>query len=366
MYERFCKTTYLPLLAFSISAGISNQTLSQTVPSAPPKKSAHSAAHSKVSLQKKGLQKAENSAIVTVTVRPQSEVTGGWFTLGEIAEIKGGDKTLREKLTAMQVGVSPLPGLSRTIWPGDIIVRLRTIKLDTPQVKVEALPETKITRSSISVEADEVTKAALVAGQAAIKDMPDASLEPVPGAQKAVLPTGKLLMMAGAFRGAPENGSIVIPMTMLVDGKVAQSIDVTLRVRRKAKVIVARRAIGAHEVVGSDDVYLATVQLPSGFTQPCLDLKDAVGKRARKNLAAEAPISIASLETPPAINANDKITIEWVLGTAKITAPGLSHQSGFIGDTIRVYATDTKKELDAVIIDSRTVRIVDDSDAGAK
>jgi flagella basal body P-ring formation protein FlgA len=75
------------------------------------------------------------------------------------------------------------------------------------------------------------------------------------------------------------------------------------------------------------------------------------------------PIPANALETPPAIAANDRITIEYAFGSVRITAPGLARQSGAIGDTIRIFAPDTKRELDAVIISNRLVRITEDSDA---
>lgn len=367
MLHQISKTTVTSIFVLALCGGLPFPSLGQKPAALQNSKAlSKSVVRKKSTVTKKPILKPVVTREVTITVRPQSEVIGSWFTLGEIADIKGGDKTLRDRLSAIQVGVSPLPGLSRIIWPGDITVRLRSNKLDIPQLRLDALPETKITRASNSLEADEVTKAALIAGQIAIKDIPDATLEPSQTAQKIVLPTGRLLIVAGGFRGTPESGSITIPVTMVVDGKAVQTVEVALKVRRKARVLLAKRAISPHEILTADDVYLAIAQLPAGFTQPCLDFKDAVGKRTRRNLMADLPISTVNLEIPPAINANDKITIEWIFGTARITAPGLSHQTGFIGDTIRVFATDTKKELDAVVVDSRTVRIMDSSDSSVK
>ncbi len=367
MYTQTSKTTYAFLFALVLSSGISILSNAQSeTHSNRTKTTAKTGANTKKAAISKSILKPEVPQDVIITVRPQSEVMGGSFTLGEIADIRGGDKPLRDRLGAIQIGVSPLPGYSRTIWPGDVTVRLRSNKLDILQVKLDALPETKITRSSTSVEADEITKAALAAGQIAVKELPDASVELVQAAQKIVLPKGKLLVVTGAYQGSPESGSITIPITMMLDGKTIQSVSIGLKVRRKARVLLAKRAVNPHEILTADDVYLSLTQLPAGFTQPCIDLKEAVGKRTKRNLIADQPISAVSLEMPPAISSNDKITIEWVFGTVRITAPGISHQTGFVGDTIHVYATDTKKELDAVIVDSRTVRIVDSSDTASK
>lgn len=72
----------------------------------------------------------------TVTVRAASEVAGRTFTLGEIADIRSADAALARRLAAVEVGASPLPGLSRPVGSADILVRLRQRKIDPDRKSV--------------------------------------------------------------------------------------------------------------------------------------------------------------------------------------------------------------------------------------
>ena len=92
------------------------------------------AQHSRTTKSKKTASKASVAAPVTVTVQAISEVPGGVFTLGEIAQIAGKDKALIKQLSAVEVGTSPLPGLSRDLTPGDITVKLRANHLESSRV----------------------------------------------------------------------------------------------------------------------------------------------------------------------------------------------------------------------------------------
>lgn len=303
--------------------------------------------------------KGSAPAGITVTVRAVSEVAGDKFTLGDLADITGKDKALISRLAVIAFGPSPLPGLTRTLFPGEVTVRLRANHLDENDVAVILPPSLQVTRASTNVAADDITKAALAAAGAALKDAGDIRLEPAQPSQNVTLPPGKLVMVTGTLRGQVENGSVTVPISLMVDGKPSQSVDVVLRVHRKAKVLVARRTVETNEILARQDVELVSIELPLGFVKPISRTKDVIGKRARRRLNDGAPISSDWLEMPPAILANDAIRIEYVFGAIRIITQGVARQAGAIGDTIRVCAADSRKDLNAVIVDRRTVRIGD-------
>lgn len=299
---------------------------------------------------------------MTITVHATSEVKGATFTLGEIADMSGGDKALLVRLRAVEIGASPLPGTARPLTPGDVLVHLRAHHLDGRQVTIITPPELSIRRIGNEAPTDKVTQVALEAAKAAVKDLPEATLEIVSAPAGVMLPTGQMHLLAGAVHGDPRLGTLIVPVALMVDGRTARTIDVTLRVHRKVRVLVTNRALEPHQVLTAEDLSLVQEDLPSGFTQPVYKLEEAVGKRTLRRISANAPLPADALETPPVIEANSRITIAYEFGVVRIKAPGLAQQAGKIGDTIRVYATDTHREMDAVIVDSHTVRIVEGND----
>ncbi|HLK57570.1 MAG TPA: flagellar basal body P-ring formation chaperone FlgA [Chthonomonadaceae bacterium] len=333
------------LLCASIATQVQAQAHKIVNPPTPPAKKAGTT----------GVKAAEPA--VHVVVRPVAEVEARTFTLGEIADITGQDKALQDQLAAVEVGASPLPGMSRPLLPGDVTVHIRAARLESNRVEVVLPPEIRISRKGHDVAKDDITKAALDAAQPAIKDIPNATLEALPGSDKVTVPTGKVQIVAGAWRGQPETGNISVPVSVTVDGKPLQIVVVALRIHRKQTVLVARRQIEPHDILNAADVIMAVTDLPAGFSQPLMSLEQAIGKRATRRIPADSPVPADALETPPAIAAGDKVTIEFIFGPVHVTAPGLARRAGAVGETIRVHSDDTNRDLDAVIIDSHTVRI---------
>jgi flagella basal body P-ring formation protein FlgA len=298
---------------------------------------------------------------VSVTVRPNCEVSRAAFSLGEIADIQGDDKALIAQLAAIEIGASPLPGLSRIINPGDVTVRLRQYHLDGPRVEVALPPGMRITRSGHDIASDEIAQAAIESAKDAIKSQPNSTLEVLGGATRLMVPAGKSQILAGAWRGNPEIGTLTVPVSVLVDGRPVQTVDVALRIHRKMIALVARHDIQIHDILGPQDVALTPIDLASGPGAPITSIDDSLGKRSTRKIPANAAITAEMLEKAPMVSANDSVTIEFMYGALRVTAAGVARQTGAEGDTIHVYATDTRKELDAIVIDKHTVRVDDDS-----
>ncbi len=297
---------------------------------------------------------------ITVTVRPVNEIPGPTILLADIADISGTDQAMIVQIGAVEVGVSPLPGLSRTLMPGDVTVHLRAAHLESKRVQTVLPPGIRVTRIGRELAADEVTKAALQAAEPALKGLEGSTLEAAPGTGHYTLPGGAVKIVPGAWRGRPESGTIYVPVNLVVDGKTQQTVEVALRVhRRAAAVVVARHTIEAHAILTADDLVLSNTELPAGFGEPIVSLEAAIGKRATRRISSDAPLSSSAVETAPAITANDRITIEYRFGSIAISAAGVAHQNGAVGDTIRVTATETHKELEGLVLDSHTVRIGD-------
>ena len=301
--------------------------------------------------------------LASIVVRANSDVNGGRFTLGEIADIQSKDKALQARLSVVEIGTVSMPGQARLIGPGDITVHLRaaglSVLLDHKQLELIAPPEMRVTRAAHTVEADEITRAAIASAQSLIANIPNATLEPAAGTGRLTVPAGRAHVVAGAYRGLPESGTITVPVSILVDGNVAQSVDVTLHIRRKMRTVVVRRTLEPHDIVSADDVTLALVDLPGGFAHPLADVQSVVGKRATRRIVIDGPVSADWLETPPDLKANTRVTIEYVFGSVHITAPGLTQQAGMIGDMIRVYAQDTHKELSVLVVNDHTVQLIE-------
>lgn len=350
------------LLGLALVAGAQN---AAPVKGAPEKKPARSAPRPTASVPPGKASSAGPQATdkATIVARSNVEVENATFTLGDIATIESGDKALAAQLAQMPIGASPLPGLFRLLTPGDITVRLRGGHFDEKKIAIVAPATMRIARASHVIAGAEIAQAAVAAAQFAIKDLPNTLLEPTLAPPSLAVTTGQARLLAGAVRGGVEQGTLTVPISVLVDGREVRVVDVPLRVHQKRMALLARRDVPPHDILAESDVMLVALELPPGFNDPITTVKAAVGKRATRLLRTGMPIALSALETPPVLSVNDRVTIEYLYGPIRITAPGLARQTGVLGDTVRIYALDTRKELEAVIVDSHTVRLTMD-DAG--
>jgi flagella basal body P-ring formation protein FlgA len=303
----------------------------------------------------------EKAHVITITPHANSTVTGKCFTIGDVAEIAGANPEMRRQLAAVEVGVSPLPGQDRLFHPGDIIVHLRVAHLDSSSIKVIGPPTMRVSRTGKDLKVSELAKTAISAAQDAIKGMPDAVLVPVSDMGRVTIPTEPVQFLAGAWRGDPQAGSVDVPVSIVGDGRVLETVDVKLRVSRKSAAFVTTRLVEPGETITADAVTLAPTDLPTGAS-PIADIHAIVGKRATRRMPANTVVQTGAVETPATMTANERITIEYIYGAIHITAPGIARQAGATGDTIRVFASDTQKDLDGIIVNEHTVRIVEAGD----
>lgn len=81
----------------------------------------------------------------TVTVHAVASVSDTYFTLGEIADIKGAAPDILAKLSAAPMGRAPLPGQTRPLNTGDICLKLRQVGIDPATISLAGAATVQIT-----------------------------------------------------------------------------------------------------------------------------------------------------------------------------------------------------------------------------
>lgn len=297
-------------------------------------------------------------APVTVVVHDAADVAGAEFTLGQIADVTGADSALAAQVTAVKIGTSPLAGLSRTIGQGDILLKLRAARIDTRRVDVKCPTAVKVTRSGAEIPAEEMVQAAVAKVTEERKALADgATVEAVPLTGKWFVQPGKREYRAVVSRGSVETGPVVVNVTTLVDGNPVKAVDVTVKIRRMVAALRVRRPLPPHTVLTADDVTLGTTEYLPGAPVPIADLQAVLGKRTTRQLALGDLLVESSVELAPAVQAGQAVTLEIVVGGIHLECPAVARQAGAIGQTIRVYNSETRKEMLATVVDGKTVRV---------
>jgi flagella basal body P-ring formation protein FlgA len=294
---------------------------------------------------------------IIITVKGSAEVNTEFFRLGDIAELAGRDEDYKRQLAEVEVGRAPLPGYTRTLTTGDIVVKLRAARLESDRIELICPPQIRISRAKADIALDRLQQTALTAVQEAYGANSEVAFEVVPFKGTAVLPAGKVRYVAGNPRGTLQAGQVFLPVSIFVDDKPQQTIEMTVKVKRKVRVVVALRNIEAREILTDQDVGVTLTELSSDTLQPVSNLLGAVGKRLTRKMTAGQVLSQVWIENPPVIVARDTVQLDQAIGAIHISTVVIARQSGGVGDTIRVYCEVTRKEIEVVVVDAKTVRL---------
>jgi len=275
--------------------------------------------------------------------------------LGDIAVIKA-DVITAARLKAVEVGPSPLPGKTRPVGADYVRIRLRQAKIDPAFLAGESPQRCVVTRAFQTVSGDTLLEAARTYLQGSIEPG-DGKLviEPVSRPRELVLPAGELAVSA-ALVGAPTaSATRRVTVNVVVDGSPAAKVDISLRLRRYAKVAIAvgpiaRGAILTPEMVAYEE--RDCMSLPADVYR---ERQSVDGLQAQQPIPAHLPLTRRVVAEPPVVHRGDAVTISASSGGIHISLPGVAVEDGRTGEAIRVRNSSSNQEFRATVVDAKTV-----------
>ena len=303
---------------------------------------------------------ADTSAPVVVKVHDSSVVLGDRFTIRDIADVTGANKSLVAQVGAVEVGTSPLPGQSRLMYTGDIRIRLLYNHVDLERVQLLASPTIRVTRDAVEIPTAEVVQAGAdtLTSERAKKYADGATIEPIQPPSRGFSVAGKRTYNAVISHGNLETGPVAVLVTVLVDGSPIRSVEIPFRIRRGVRAVLTAHPLPPHKVLTADDLTVGTVDLSEVTGSPITDPATLIGKRTARQLAQGAALTEGCVELTPVIEVGAHVTLEMIAGGIRLRTTGIARAAGAVGQTIHV-STDTHKEFMAVVVDATTVRVED-------
>jgi flagella basal body P-ring formation protein FlgA len=172
-----------------------------------------------------------------------------------------------------------------------------------------------------------------------------------------VVPTGALDFKIRALRGDELVGRRTFQVSVMVNGKEAQSLRAVAQVDAQAEIVTANRFIKPDETISPEDVSVSRIQVPAGATDFMFDIEHVIGKRAVRGLSPDRPIRGSGISHPYIVRKGDRVTIEAKRGGLMIHAVGLTKSSGQAGQLITVTNQDSGKDLRAKVTGPGTVEV---------
>lgn len=171
------------------------------------------------------------------------------------------------------------------------------------------------------------------------------------------IPSGRVDIQVLSGGSELELGRLPFHVTVSVDGRRIQGLEVVADVEVVADLVTPIRTINVDETITADDVTRTRISLPSLTHDFAGTTGEVVGKRASHPLRAQAPIRVSALGHAYAVRKGDHVTIEARRGGLTITASGVTKGVALIGQTISVTNQDSGKEVRGKVVGPGLVRV---------
>ncbi len=172
-----------------------------------------------------------------------------------------------------------------------------------------------------------------------------------------VLPAGKASYEVVSPQDWEGWGRGALALIVRVDERVVRNISLNIEVEAFADVVVATRELERGMVVGKGDVALQKRDLATAPARVCRNLDEALGKRVRVGMRANATLRGDYLERLPVVKSGQLVTVVAENENFRVTASGRARGNGAQGDTVMVQCLNAQKEIPAEVLDANTVRV---------
>jgi flagella basal body P-ring formation protein FlgA len=278
--------------------------------------------------------------------------------LGEIAEIRGKDAGVIERLRTIEVARAPLPGLARTLDVSYLKARLRQAQVDPASLVLDAPSVVTVTTASQQISGEVLVSAVrdhILAAR--VEDAGRLSVHPA-GTPPAplILPTGALELRVRTRPPAELRGIVSATIEAWVDGVLVRSVSVAIRVGILCDVVVAARVIARGQSIGGDDVRVEVRELTAG-QEPLRDPGMAIGRQATRNIGAGEVMLATLVNDPPLVRRGDIVLLTAEGRGVRAVTQGEARQDGKAGDVIRVRSLSSLREVYGQVEAERVVRV---------
>ncbi len=296
-------------------------------------------------------------ARTVVKVPERAKVNSKLISLGEIADIKGDDSQLVEALKSIVLGKAPLPGEMREISDRYVEMKVKQKGIDPSTLTLDLPEKIEVLRESIEISPKEIEK---IVKQFIHQKMPWDSKQ----VTIKTSPTKGIVLAAGeiTYEVVPQKredylGVSNLSVIFMVNGRVERKLWVNAHIDVSKEVVVSNHLLRRHYTITEGDIRLEKMNLAELSANVVTDPLEVIGKRTKRAIDPNLPLKLNFLEVPPLVRRGDLVTIVAESDTLKITTQGIVSENGCKGEMVRVINTNSRKDVYARVVDSRTVAV---------
>jgi flagella basal body P-ring formation protein FlgA len=221
---------------------------------------------------------------------------------------------------------APLPGVKRLLTRGELVRIGRRLGME-----ISAGPDLCVEYPTAPLDR-EMLMAALRHGLART----DAEIDLIDSSQYAA-PSGTLVFPReglSVFSKLTAESPVIWRGYVSFAGTKRFPIWARVRLAVRSEQLVAAMAIRAGETLRAEQVRTETVKQFAFLDQPAVTLDAAIGRVARRTIAAGSAITSEVLQAPNAVNRGDEVAVRVTAGVTQLSLAVRAESSGGIGDVV--------------------------------
>ena len=141
------------------------------------------------------------------------------------------------------------------------------------------------------------------------------------------------------------------------DAPLAWNIYIPVKTTLLQKMLVSRTTITRGEIITQDKLKLTERVITNQNQKYFSDLKDVVGRQARRSIRPDRVINSSMLQEAYLVHKKEPVLIYAQNQKIRISVKGTALKNGKYNDIIRVRNNSSKKIIDAVVVDRGVVAI---------
>ncbi|MGD2097757.1 MAG: flagellar basal body P-ring formation chaperone FlgA [Desulfobacterales bacterium] len=294
----------------------------------------------------------------TIRFKDRVEINADDVLVGQIATIEGGDARFVQRLKNILIARAPSPGETRQFDLNFLQKRLEQHHIDLATVTVLAPPKIDVIRSHIEIQKAEIEK---IVSEYIIQQAPQGNItlriKELRVPESVILPEGRITYKVTVPHNRQLMGRCPLSVRFSVDGRLQKKVWTTAVIEFLGPVVVTRKPLGRYKPIAADDIEVQTLDLADLPADVLSDPDEAIGKRTKRAVGAQIPLRAESIELPPLVKRGDFVTIIAESESLKITTLGQVKKKGRLGERIPVVNLDSKKVLQAQVVDANTVKV---------
>ena len=297
-------------------------------------------------------------APIVITVASETQVQGAQITLGDVAELQGEPADTLARMRQVLLGQAPAVGVERQLSQSSIITRLKHQGFAIQSVQLQGASQVRVIRAAQRLDPQPMEAIVRQALSQRLPRTPQrASIGDIRGLSPVFVTPGPVQYDVTVPRRNALLGPTPFTLTIQVAGKIEKQLHGTAYITMAQEVVSLVRPIGQDEIITADAVSRTQVPVMQPMRQAVTQVEDVIGKRARRSLAGNTPLSTQDVAASPAVHKGDLVRIVLESSLIKVSTAGEVLEAGKVGDTIRVKNTSSNREVRAQVIDKQTVRI---------